>query len=288
MDIGNKLIINFTPTGMVPTKAMNPHVPVGVAEIVEQVHAACETGITLAHLHAREEADGAPTYRKDVYARIVEGIRMHCPELVICLSLSGRNFNVFEKRSEAIEIRPDMGSLTLSSLNFPRQASVNDPDMIEQLTEKMNAYGVHPELEVFDLGMIHYAHYLIRKKLVQPPYYFNLIFGNLAGMQTDLAEIGLALKQLPPESVWALGGIGRQQLSANAIAMAAGGGVRVGLEDNLYFDRERQVLAQNETLLRRIHELAELLERPVMTPLEFGQLGFYNKTVERAGLATKA
>ncbi len=284
MDLQHKLIINFTPTGMVPTKAMNPHVPIAVNEIVEQVHAACEIGITLAHLHARDEQSGEPTYRKTVYARIIDGIRTHCPELAICLSLSGRNFNEFAKRSEAIELQPDMGSLTLSSLNFPRQASVNDPDMIQALAGKMADFGVHPELEVFDLGMIHYAHYLIQKNILQPPYYFNLLFGNLAGMQTDLAEIGLALKQLPAGSVWALGGIGRQQLDANAIAIASGGGVRVGLEDNLYFDRDKKVPAQNAALLRRIHALAAILERPVMTPAEFGGLGFYN-TKTRAGVS---
>lgn len=272
----DKLIVNFTPTGMVPTKAMTPHVPVSVAEIVEQVQAACEIGITLVHLHARDETSGEPTYRKEVYAHILEGIRKYCPELVLCVSLSGRNFNELAKRSEAIELQPDMGSLTLSSLNFPRQASMNAPDMIQALAEKMNDYGVHPELEVFDLGMIHYAHYLIQKNILRPPYYFNLIFGNLAGMQADLAEMGLALKQLPPESHWAFGGIGRQQLAANTHAIAAGGGVRVGLEDNLYYDLHKNVLARNTELLKRIHTLAELLERPVMTPSEFGNLGFYN------------
>ena len=276
MNALNKLIVNFTPTGMVPTKMMTPHVPLEVHEIVEQVHAACEIGITLVHLHAREAHTGEPTYRKDVYAGIMDGIRAHCPELVICLSLSGRNYNEFGKRSEAIELQPDMGSLTLSSMNFPRQASVNAPDMVQGLAEKMTDFGVHPELEVFDLGMIHYARYLIQKNIIQPPFYFNLIFGNLAGMQTDLAEMGLAVKQLPEGSLWACGGNGRQQLDANAIAIAAGGGVRIGLEDNLYFDRHKNVLAENTALLRRIHTLAGIFERPVMSPAEFGSLGFYN------------
>jgi len=272
----NKLIVNFTPTGMVPTKAMTPHVPISVAEIVEQVHAACEIGITLVHLHAREETGGEPTYKKEIYARILEGIRRHCPELVLCVSLSGRNYNELSKRSEALELQPDMGSLTLSSLNFPRQASLNAPDMIQALAEKMNDYGVHPELEVFDLGMIHYAHYLIQKNILRPPHYFNLIFGNLAGMQADMTEMGLSVKQLPPQSHWAFGGIGRQQLAANTHAIAAGGGVRVGLEDNLYYDLHKNTLARNTDLLQRIHTLAELFERPVMTPQEFGNLGFYN------------
>lgn len=276
MDTKNKLIVNFTPTGMVPTKAMNPNVPIEVHEIVEQVQAASELGITLVHLHARDETTGEPTYRKDVYGRIMEGIRAYCPDLVICLSLSGRNYNEFAKRSEAIELRPDMGSLTLSSLNFPKQASVNAPDMIQALAEKMNDYGVHAELEVFDLGMVHFGRYLIEKGILKPPFYFNLIFGNLAGMQTQLTEIGLTIQQLPPGSLWAIGGIGRQQLAANAIAIAAGGGVRVGLEDNLFFDRDKKIPARNTDLLRRVHELAALHERRIMPPAEFGGLGFYN------------
>lgn len=279
MDVQNKLIVNFTPTGMVPTKAMTPHVPVSVSEIVEQVQAACEMGITLVHLHARDESTGVPTYRKAVYAQIMEGIRKYCPELVIGLSLSGRHFQEIAQRAEALDLQPDMGSLTLSSLNFPKHASLNAPDTIQALAEKMNALGVHPELEVFDLGMLHYARHLIRKNILQPPYYFNLIFGNISGLQSDLAEMGLGLHQLPPNSLWAFGGIGRQQLQANAIAIAAGGGVRIGLEDNLYFDAAKQVLAENSTLLRRIHQLAEIFERPVMSPAEFGALGFYNTQV---------
>ena len=269
------LIINFTPTGMIPTKAMTPHVPVSAQEIVEEVHEAYETGITLVHLHAREP-DETPTYKMEAYGRILEGLRQYCPDLVLGVSLSGRNYNEFEKRSEVLSLQPDMGSLTLSSLNFPRQASVNAPDMIQQLAQAMAAAGVHPELEVFDLGMIHYSHYLIQKEILKPPYYYNLLFGNIAGMQADLAEVGLALRSLPPGSLWALAGIGRQQLTANTLALAAGGGMRVGLEDNFYFDGRRQQLATNLDLLRRIHQLADILERPLMKPAAFGALGFYN------------
>jgi uncharacterized protein (DUF849 family) len=87
----NKLIINFTPTGMIPTKDMTPHVPVTVNEIVEDVHRAYELGITMTHIHARDEKTGEPTYRKEVYADLIEGIRKYAPDLVICTSLSGRN-----------------------------------------------------------------------------------------------------------------------------------------------------------------------------------------------------
>ena len=275
------LIVNFTPTGMVPTKAMNPHVPISVQEIIEEVHQAYELGITIAHLHARDD-QGEPTYKREVYAKIMTGVRTHCPDLVICFSLSGRNFNEFEKRSEPIELMPDMGSLTLSSLNFPRQASVNSPDMIMQLAEKMNQYGVHPELEVFDLGMIQYGKYLIQKKLIAPPFYFNIIFGNIAGMQSQFHSMGSVMMDLPESSYWAFGGIGDQQLKANTMAIAMGGGVRVGLEDNLYYDAAKSQLATNINLLRRIKEIAALFERKIMSPAAFGALGFYNRNRQKA------
>lgn len=270
------LVINFIPTGMVPTKAMNPNVPISVAEIVEQVHEAYEIGISLVHLHARDGEDAAPTWKAEIYGRIFEGIREHCPDLVLCASLSGRNYNVFEKRSEVLSLRPDMGSLTLSSLNFVGQASTNSPGMIQQLALKMLEEGVHPEWEVFDLGMLHYGHYLARKNILQPPYYVNIISGNIAGIQTNLLELGAMVAQLPVGAIWAFGGIGQQQLAANTLAIASGGGVRIGLEDNLHFDCSRKVLATNTSLLRRIHELAHIFERPLMSPADFGALGFYN------------
>jgi 3-keto-5-aminohexanoate cleavage enzyme len=169
-----------------------------------------------------------------------------------------------------------MGSLTLSSLNFSQQASVNSPEMIQKLAMKMQDYGVNPELEVFDMGMIHYGQFLMHKGFLKPPFYWNIIAGNVAGMQSNLLELGMAVNQLPEGSLWAFGGIGKQQLAANMLAIASNGGVRIGLEDNIYYDKERKILATNSDLVRRIHALAALAERPIMSPAEFGALGFYN------------
>jgi len=275
------LIINFTPTGMIPTKAKNPHVPISVSEIVEEVHEAFELGITMVHLHARDEESQAPTHKKEVYGRILEGLRKYCPELVMGVSLSGRSVSSVELRSEVLQLLPDMGSLTLSSLNFPRQASINAPETIEGLIERMERYGVKPELEVFDLGMINYAKYLIRKSLLKAPFYFNIILGNIAGLQLEFLHLGTAIRELPEGSLWAAGGIGRAQLGANSLAIAMGGGVRVGLEDNIYFDRAKKKPAGNKALLLRIHELAEIHERKIMKAGELGRAGFYNSQYKR-------
>jgi 3-keto-5-aminohexanoate cleavage enzyme len=274
--MNSKLIINFAPTGMIPTKEMTPHVPVSVSEIVEDVHAACDLGISMVHLHARDPISGKPTYKSEFFAGIIGGIRRFSPELIICVSLSGRDFTEFEKRAEPLELdgdlKPDMGSLTLSSVNFNKQASMNEPDMIQALARRMKERGISPELEAFDLGMINYARYLEKKSLVSPPFYFNLLLGNIACAQADLLHAGIMIRDLPERSLWSLAGIGDSQLPMNSVAIAMGGGVRVGLEDNIFFDNRRTRLARNTDLLRRIHTIAADHERPVMTAEELRRL----------------
>jgi uncharacterized protein (DUF849 family) len=264
------LIINFAPTGIIPTKEMTPHVPIGVSEIVEDVHEAMEIGITMVHIHARDEKTGAPTYKAEIYRKIVEGVRKFSKDLIICVSLSGRNFKEFEKRAEPLQldgaVKPDMGSLTLSSLNFNRVASINSPDMIQALAAEMKEKGILAELEAFDVGMVNYAKYLERKKLIEPPLYFNLLHGNIACSQSDLLHLGVAVGDLPAHSLWSVAGIGNAQLMMNAISIACGGGVRIGIEDNIWYDTQRTKLAKNSDFLRRIHLLAEANERTVMQP----------------------
>lgn len=270
------LIINFCPTGMVPTKDQTPYVPISPGEIIEQTHEAWEMGITIAHLHAREPG-GLPSSSKHIYRDIFEGIRKFCPGLIICASSSGRNVPEFEKRSAVIELAPDMCSLTLSSLNFMDQASVNAPAMITDLAEKMNAYGVKPELECFHLGMINFGKYLIHKKIIEPPFYWNLLFGNIAGFQPVFSHLAAAVGEIQgPEHFISLGGLGKSQLQVNATAIANGFGVRVGIEDNLWWDDRKKTKASNIMLLGRIHELMKIHDRKLFTSKEFGKAGFYN------------
>jgi 3-keto-5-aminohexanoate cleavage enzyme len=265
-------VLNFSPTGMMPRRDDSPHVPLDPHEIVDQVGEAAAAGVTVVHLHARD-ADGTPTHAPAMFARIIEGIRASHPDLVICVSLSGRLCNDFESRAAPLQLtgalKPDMASLTLSSMNFSRDASISTPEMVARLAREMLARGVAPELEVFDTGMVNYAKLLTARGLIQPPFYFNLILGNASSAQADPLSLGAMLAMLPQPGLWAAGGIGRAQTAAHALALAAGGGVRTGLEDNLFLDRARTTRATNLQLVRRVHELAGLLERPVMTPAEF-------------------
>jgi uncharacterized protein (DUF849 family) len=251
-------------------------VPITPPEIVEQVLEAVELGATMVHLHARDTDTGAPTYHKELYAEIIGPIRKQHPDLLICASTSGRNFPEFEQRSEVLELdgdlKPDFGSLTLSSLNFNQQASVNSPQMIQALARKMAERGIRPELEAFDLGMVNYGADLIRKGLVQAPYYFNLILGNIACAQANLLSLGLMIQELPQGAVWSIGGVGEAQLKMNAMGIVAGGGVRVGLEDNIWYDEARTRLATNRELIERVLLAARAMDRAPYSPRQAREL----------------
>src|SRR3989344_891844 len=271
-----KLIINFTPNGMIPTKEMTPFVPISPEEIANDVLKAAELGASSAHLHAREP-DGTPSTKKEIFAEIIRRIRAKNKEIIIGVTTSGRNVNTFEARSEVLDldgdVKPDMGSLTLSSLNFNKSASVNSPEVIQKLATKMLERGIKPELEAFDMGMINYAKYLIAKGIIKPPFYFNLLFGNIACAQADLINAGLMLRELPENSTWAFAGIGDYQLKMNTLGVIWEGNVRVGLEDNIYFDNpKRTQLATNIQLVERIAKLAKAYGREIATPREVREI----------------
>jgi 3-keto-5-aminohexanoate cleavage enzyme len=263
------LIVNAALTGMVPTKADNPALPVTPEEIAEDAERCLDAGASIVHVHARDE-DGRPTWRAEVYAEIVAGIRERRPDAIVCVSTSGRLWSDFERRAEVLDLdgalRPDLASLTLGSLNFPGQASVNEPDTIVRLAERMAERGIVPELEVFELGMVDYAKHLISRGVLRPPFSFNLLLGSRGTLSASLLHLGLLTEALPEGSVWAGAGIGRFQLGVNALSIAAGGHARVGLEDNLWLDGRKERPASNVALVHRLVGIAEACEREVATP----------------------
>jgi uncharacterized protein (DUF849 family) len=223
------------------------------------------------HLHAREENQAA-TWRSDVYREIVLAVRARCPDVIVVVSTSGRTHGAFEQRSDVLNLdgdaKPDMASLTLGSLNFPKQASVNEPSMIRRLADTMRDRGIVPELEVFDFGMLDYAKYLIERGVLREPFYFNLLLGSLGTLSATPFNLASLVMQLPAGSTWAAAGIGRFQFAMNSLAVVTGGHVRVGLEDNLYLDTAKERPATNCDLVNRVARLAAAAERDVATPDE--------------------
>jgi len=268
-NLGAPLIINAALTGMVPSKHDNPHLPLSAEEIISDSVKCFNAGARIFHLHARDK-DGEPTYETSLYEEVVPEIKRCCPGAVICITTSGRKFKAFEQRSAVLSLsgaaKPESATLTLGSMNFSKQASVNAPDMIKSLALKMKENGIKPELEVFEVGMINFAAFLERKGFISKPHYFNLFLGSLGTMPGRLKDLDYMIETLPEGSVWGATGIGKFQLPINIAAIFKGGHVRVGLEDYIYLDHEKKRLATNEALVKRLADFAGEIGRPVATP----------------------
>ena len=260
------LILNLAPTGMVPTRAQTPYVPLSVQEIIDDVSHCVRRGVSMVHLHARD-AHGAPSQDPGLYQDIVSAIRALHPELVIGCTTSGRLSGEIAQRAAPLYLsglaKPDMASLTLGSMNFSNSASVNAPATIMRLAAIMQEQGIKPELEVFDLGMVNMAKILIDKGLLTPPYYFNILLGNPGTAQLNLLHLGSIVADLPQKSIWSIAGLGRFQTRANALAVVMADGARVGLEDNFWLDDARSALATNAQLVERVCAQAQALGRPI-------------------------
>jgi 3-keto-5-aminohexanoate cleavage enzyme len=263
------LVIQVAPTGMVPRRADSPHVPLTPHEIAADVQRCFEAGARVFHLHARDE-NGEPTPRLDIFTEIVRRIRQTTPQAVLTVTTSGRIHKTFEDRSEVLHLernfKPDMASLTLGSMNFIKQASINEPGIINRLAVAMTERGIVPELEIFDMGMLDYARYLIGKGILKPPFVFNLLLGSLGTLAATPFNLALLVERLPPGAFWAAAGIGRFQFDMNALGIVMNGHVRTGLEDNLYLDIEKRSWATNELLVQRLASLALAVGRPIATP----------------------
>jgi len=266
-----KLIINAAVTGIIPIKDVCPALPVTPEEIAADVAAVCRAGASIVHIHAREP-DGSPSYDSGVYAEILARVRAACPEIITCVTCSGRLVQDLDLRAAGLAVpehlRPDMASLTLGSLNFPMHVAVNAPETIRELARRMADRGVKPELEIFEPGMANMAQRLLDKGVIQPPLYANLMLGSLGTIPAAARDLAYLVSTLPQGTVWAAAGIGRYQLKVNAMAIAMGGHVRTGLEDNPYYDWRARTPASNHQLVTRVCHLAQIMQRDVATPAE--------------------
>jgi len=262
------LIVNAALTGIVAQRARFPKVPLTAGEISADAQRCFEAGATIVHLHARD-AGGHPRWQRAAYADLIPEIRRRCPEIVICVTTSGRAAAELDQRVDVLQLegeaRPDMASLTLGSLNFHSGPSVNSIETIEAIAREMGARGVRPELELFDLGMVHLAHRLLERGMIERPLYANLMLGFPNSAPADARSLVALVDALPSETVWAAAGLGAFQAPATALAIAIGGHVRTGLEDNPWLDADAAVEATNAQLVERVVAGAGLIGRAVAT-----------------------
>jgi len=256
-------IITVAITGSVPRKENNPAVPITIAEQVESTQAAFEAGAAIAHVHVRKD-DQTPTSDPERFAQLQEGLRKHCPGMIVQFSTGGRSGKGAE-RGGMLPLRPDMASLATGSCNFPSIIYENPPALIRELARAMLQYAIKPEIEVFDLSMLYQAMNLVEEGLIAPPLHVQFVFGIKHAMPAlrQVLEFEVSeLKRLMPEATWTAAGIGRHQLEVNRWSLELGGHCRTGLEDNVRWDKHRMA-ASNAELVARVSSLcAEYGRRP--------------------------
>jgi 3-keto-5-aminohexanoate cleavage enzyme len=248
-------IITVAITGSLPTKADNPAVPITVQEQIESTQASFEVGATLAHCHVRND-DGTPSSSPEKFGRLVEGLKKHCPGMIIQLSTGGRS-GAGRERGGMLSLKPDMASLSTGSVNFPTRIYENTPDLVDWLASEMLVYNVKPEIEAFDLSMIYKAAEMANNGMIKAPLHVQFVMGVKNAMPVDKPAFDFfiaTLKRLAPTATWTGAGIGRDQITLNKWAMEAGGHVRTGLEDNIRWDKTT-LAPSNAALVKRVADM---------------------------------
>jgi 3-keto-5-aminohexanoate cleavage enzyme len=262
-----KLIITAALVGGAPTKEKNPAVPYSPMEIAAEALRSWRAGAAIVHIHVRDPRTGKPAFEQELFAETVERIRAES-DVLINLTTSAFNLegsDVGRRRLRPLELKPDLCSLDVGSLNFRGgRVFVNSPDWVEMAAAEMRKVGVKPELEVFDLGHVRQAVDLINRGLLDDPPWFQICLGVPWGINGDLEGL-LAMKaRLPGKCLWSVLGVGATQLPLTTHALLLGGHVRVGFEDNLYLTRGVKA-DSNARFVERVVALARLLDREVAT-----------------------
>src|SRR5258708_9962859 len=266
--MGGPVIITVAITGAIPRKADSPAVPVKPVEQIESIHEAFEAGATLAHIHVRNP-DESPSSDPELFAEVQEGVRKHCPGMIVQHSTGGRGRSQSE-RGRCIGLRPDMASLSTGSVNFPNQIYENPPQLFDARASRMLQNKVKPEVEVFDAAMLYNAKALLQRGLLKAPVHVQFVMGiaNALPARRKLLEFLISeLRELMQDATWTGAGIGRHQLEMNQWCLELGGHIRTGLEDNLRFDRTR-LARSNAELVSRVADLACQFGRRAATPSE--------------------
>ncbi|MCD6675358.1 MAG: 3-keto-5-aminohexanoate cleavage protein [Burkholderiaceae bacterium] len=266
------VIITAAITGALPRKKDNPAVPVTPSEQIESTHEAFEAGASLVHVHVRAP-DESPSSDPELFARVQEGVRKHCPGMIIQFSTGGRGREQ-SARGAMLGLRPDMASLATGSVNFPASIYENPPEFVEGLARTMLELGIKPEIEVFDVAMLYNALALVKKGLIQAPLHVQFVLGiqnALPARRSVFDFLRSELAELMPDATWVGAGTGRFQWDVNLWCLETGGHCRTGLEDNLKFDATR-LAASNAELVKKIADECERYGRRVATPADARQL----------------
>jgi 3-keto-5-aminohexanoate cleavage enzyme len=277
--VGDPLIISVATTGSWPTKAQNPALPTTEEEIVASALACRTAGAAIVHIHVRDP-DGRVTCDPGRYARVRSLMESAGSDVIINMSTGGGAGLVTDaQRMEPVTLSPEIASFDCGSLNFGDGVFVNSPTFLRELAALMRAHNVLPEIECFEPGHVWNALRLIDDRVLNPPFWFQFVLGVRGGSPATVKQLIHLVEMLPPGALWSVCAIGRAQLPLNLAAIAMGGHVRTGLEDNLYYRRGE--LASNEQLVARLARVAAEADREVATPAQAREiLGLCPKVAE--------
>ncbi len=263
----NKTIITVATTGSWPTRTDNPHIPMTPTEIADDVYRCWQAGAAIAHLHMRDEA-GMPTMRLDLFEEAVTLIRKKC-DIIINLTTSGDDYADNQQRqAHLIKLHPEMASYDAGTMNWQhRGLFVNHPAFLEELGMTMQREGVKPEVEIFDAGMVYNALHYIKEGVLQSPLHFQFVLGAAGGMTATVSNLVYLHSLIPTDSTWSALGIGKGSMPILLATLSMGGHVRVGMEDNVYF-QYGQLAQSNEQFVRRAAELIRIKGSRPATPDE--------------------
>jgi 3-keto-5-aminohexanoate cleavage enzyme len=262
------VIITVAITGAVPKKSDNPAVPVTPSEQIESTHEAFEAGASLVHIHVRNP-DQSSGSSPELFAKVQEGVRKHCPGMIVQFSTGGRGRDQ-SLRGAMLYLKPDMASLATGSVNFPVQVYENPPDFVEGLAKTMLEYDIKPEIEVFDLAMLYNAANLVKKGLLKDPPHVQFVMGVPNAMPARRSIFDFLRKEIAevlPRATWVAAGVGRAQWEVNQWCLETGGHCRTGLEDNLKIAPDR-LAASNAELVKKIVDACDRFGRRPATPAE--------------------
>ncbi|SDJ87235.1 3-keto-5-aminohexanoate cleavage enzyme [Natronincola ferrireducens] len=260
-----KLIITAALTGAEVTRDLQPNLPITPDEIAQEAYDAYKAGASIVHIHARDE-EGNPTQSFEVYREIKEKIEAKC-NIIFQPSTGGAVWHSPEDRLQPVELKPEMATLSCGTCNFGPDVFMNSEGYMEKFASRMKELGVKPEMEIFERGMIENAKKLVKKGLAVAPLHFDFVLGVPGACPATPEDLLHMVKAIPEGSTWTVAGLGRHELSLATMAILLGGHVRVGFEDNIYYNKG-QLANSNAQLVERIVRIANELGREVATPDE--------------------
>ncbi|MDD2332297.1 MAG: 3-keto-5-aminohexanoate cleavage protein [Candidatus Cloacimonetes bacterium] len=268
------LILTAAITGAETNRQDQPNLPITPEEQAIEAKNCFESGARVIHLHVREDG-GKPTQSLQRFQESIQAIREAVPEIIIQISTGGAVGEDFNKRLAPLMLKPDMGTLNAGTLNFGDEIFINHPQDIVRLAEAFTEYGVAPEIEVYESGMIDYVAKLVKKGIItHTPLHVQFVLGvqgGMSGKPDNVMYMKNHLKNEIPSATWAVAGIGRWHIPASLTAMVNGGHIRVGFEDNIYYHKD--VLADsNAQLVARMARIAKEIGRPLASPSQARQI----------------